>query len=254
MNGRVIAAARAKVPIENETLLRGYGIYERMRLVRGSVPLLPLHLVRLRQSAAALELELPSTDWAKVCSNLGRRNRIANGVIRVTIGDGFQLVQTDRLPRNLKTEQTQGIAVETLPLEYAAANIKGTSRLALSLAERSSNAEVLLVGRGGVSLETTRANFFVLSDRGIETAASPRVLPGIARGLLLEFARGMGIPIRFRAARLAESHKWKEVFVSNAVRGIRPVIRIDDRVFPLPGNNSVTRQLDKALRERMGVP
>jgi para-aminobenzoate synthetase/4-amino-4-deoxychorismate lyase len=140
-----------------------------------------------------------------------------------------------------------------VPLERNLAQFKDTSRLALWAAERSLGAEVLLVSARRQLLETTRANLFVVSGRGLETAPATRVLPGVARGLVLELARSMGVTVQLRAPSLRQRARWLEVFVSNALRGIRPVRRIDTLRFVAPSASSLTRRLQRGLDERMGL-
>ena len=170
---------------------------------------------------------------------------------RITLAPDFTLATCRPLPRGLRAERARGIKLSSAPLSRPAAALKTTSRADLWLAERASGGEVALLGSGGRLLETSVANLFVVSARGLETAPAPGVLPGIARGLILELARGLGLAIRLRAPRLAERATWREVFATSAVRGVRPVVRLDARVLPLPGGESVTRLLQKGLDQRM---
>ena len=59
IDGRVIDAAEARVPITDHGLLYGDGIFEGIRAFGGRVFRLDLHLARLAASARALALELP---------------------------------------------------------------------------------------------------------------------------------------------------------------------------------------------------
>ena len=120
------------------------------------------------------------------------------------------------------------------------------------LAEGADRCEVILRGERGALLETSRANFFAVTASGIETAPSPLVLPGIARGLVVELARGLGARVRLRAPRARDLAAFGEAFVTNAVRGVRPVHSIDGvrlRVAP----DSLTFRLQKSLDQRMGL-
>ncbi len=253
LSGHFLSEERAHVPASCLTLTSGVGLYETLRLVHGAVPLLELHLARLREACSRLGLRPKQLDWAKVLAELATRNRIRNGRAKILIGDGFELATCTRLPRGLADESRKGIALKSAPLERNLAQFKDTSRLALWAAERTLGAEVLLVSARRQLLETTRANLFVVSERGLETAPSTRVLPGVARGLILELARGMGVKVQLRAPSLRQRARWLEVFVSNALRGIRPVRRIDALTFAAPSASSLTRRLQRGLEERMGL-
>ena len=183
----------------------------------------------------------------------GARNRIRNGVVRLTVGKGVALATCARLPRGLARERSRGIALSTLPLVRAAAELKATSWLPVWLAERDAGDEVALVGARGQLLETSRSNLFVVSEHSIETADPPLVLPGVARRLVLEVARELGLRTRHRAPRLAERARWREMFVTNAVRGVRPVASLDGAPLPVCGPDSLARRLQKSLDQRMGL-
>jgi len=253
LSGRFLPEARARVSATGLTLTSGVGLYETLRLVEGVAPLAELHLARLRASCEALGLRARRHDWPRILAELAGHNRIRNGRARIIVGDGFELATCSRLPRGLASERKQGIYLTSASFERSAASLKATSRLALWLAERSSGGEVLLMSSRGRLIETTRANLFVITERGLETAPSSQALPGIARQVILELAREMGIPIRVRAPSLRERSRWREVFVSNALRGIRPVRRIDALTFPVRDGASLTRRLQRSLDERMGL-
>ncbi len=253
LSGRFMSEERARIPASCLTLTFGVGLYETLRLVHGVAPLLELHLARLRGACNRLGLRPKQRAWAEVLAELATRNRIRNGRAKILVGDGFELATCTRLPRDLADERREGIALKSVPLERNLAQFKDTSRLALWAAERSLGAEVLLVSARRQLLETTRANLFVVSERGLETAPATRVLPGVARGLVLELARGMGVTVQLRAPSLRQRARWLEVFVSNALRGIRPVRRIDTLRFAAPSASSLTRRLQRGLDERMGL-
>src|SRR5262252_2257792 len=59
MNGRLLPATEAAVPILDHGLLYGDGIFEGIRFYGGVPFRLDAHLVRLARSAAALALPLP---------------------------------------------------------------------------------------------------------------------------------------------------------------------------------------------------
>ncbi|MBW2281938.1 MAG: aminotransferase class IV [Deltaproteobacteria bacterium] len=252
LSGRFVSAERARVPALSPAVLDGVGAYETLRLVRGEAPLAALHAARLATTCLALGLEPPRTDWARVIVQLARRNGVARGVARITLSRDFELVSLRTLPRGLARERREGIGLETVRLQRGAAALKSTSRLPLVLAEGTDGSEVLLRGERGALLETSRANFFAVTARGLETAPSPLVLPGIARGLVVELARGLGAPIRLRAPRAGELEGVREAFVTNAVRGVRPVHSIDGVRIPV-APDSLTFRLQKSLDQRMGL-
>ncbi|MCE2392835.1 MAG: aminotransferase class IV [Proteobacteria bacterium] len=250
LSGRFLTEDEARVPVSSRTLTLGLGLYESFRVAGGKAPLLDLHLARLERSAREAGLQLDAFDWEEALEGLARRNRRADGRGRLTLGDGFVLLTLGPLPADLELEQREGIELRTREASRTAEH-KSTARFDLELLERQERGETLRVDPDGEALETTRANFFALRNGALETASPPAVLPGIARALVCELAALRGLPVSPRPPRLSERGAWQEAFVSNAVRGIRPVARLDGAPLPLGGPGSVTRSLQTALNERL---
>jgi branched-chain amino acid aminotransferase len=253
LSGSFVLEIEARVPATSRSLSLGVGLFETLRFSRGRAPLLDRHLARLEASARALGLWPGALDWAGALAELARRNRLERGIARITLGDGFALLGLAPLPAELDAQRTRGIALASTRLARPLAHLKGTSRLDLELAERRAAGEVLLVSPTGSVLETTRANFFAVTELGLQTAPVPDVLPGVARELLLELARCRGLALRERAPQLADVRTWHEAFASNAARGVRPVTSIDGVAIASGRAGPLTLELQRALDERMGV-
>ncbi len=251
LSGRYLRSDRARISVHSRTLTLGVGVFESLRVVRGVAPLLDAHLKRLADACRASGLPVPRERWSDILERLAARNRVRNGRVRITIGDGFRLATLEPLPRGLEAECKRGIALASRKLQRPTAHIKGTARLSLWIAEREFGAEVLLLSERGHALETTRSSFFALTPHGLETAPTPQVLPGIARGRVLELARELKMPVRVRPPAVGEVAQWRAAFVTNAVRGLRPVTHIDGARLPLPEPGSMTRELQRRLEEWM---
>lgn len=82
----------------------------------------------------------------------------------------------------------------------------------------------LLVDEDGTVLETGRANVFVVRGGVVTTPpAEGRILPGVMRARVIAALRSAGYEVRERAIALADLAEVSEVFVTNALRGARPV-------------------------------
>ena len=88
--------------------------------------------------------------------------------------------------------------------------------------------QLLLTDADGSVLETDRANIFAVLDGVLRTPpADGRIMPGIGRARVLAAARRAGIPVGTAALRLADLPAASEIFVTNSVGGIRPVLKLD---------------------------
>lgn len=253
LSDRFVAEAEASVPVTSRSVRLGVGVYDTLRVTHGRAPLLERHLVRLESGARACGVWPGPRDWEGVLAELVRRNCIEEGFARITLGDGFALVSLAPLPPELEAQRSAGFRLRTETLERPLASLKGLSRLDLEIAEQRAGGEVLLVGADGRALETTRANFFAVTEAGLETAALPSVLPGVARALLMEIAAGEALAVREVAPRLSEIARWREAFTSSAPRGIRPVVAIDGHVLSSGRPGPLALHLQRALDARCGL-
>lgn len=75
------------------------------------------------------------------------------------------------------------------------------------------------------------------------------LLPGICRARVLRIALAAGIEVRAGRYHLEHLLEADEVFLTNSLRGIIPVTRLDDRKFPPGKSNAVmTRRLQDDIR------
>jgi branched-subunit amino acid aminotransferase/4-amino-4-deoxychorismate lyase len=252
--GQIVDEAGVHIPAQSLTVTQGVAVFESLRLVDGAAPLVERHARRLAEGCARAGWTHANQDWGAIlralCAERGQRE----GRARILVGDGFALVTCGPLPADLERERSEGVGMSTLALGHATHGFKSASRLALWLAEREAGGEVALRDAHGALLETTRANLFAAADTRLWTADESRVLPGIARGLVIELAHELGLDIVAQPPELRRLPQNTELFATNAVRGVRPVARLDGRPLHVPLTpTSTTRRLQRALDEKMGL-
>jgi len=94
----------------------------------------------------------------------------------------------------------------------------------------------LLVDQDGSVLEASRGNLFLVRDGVLVTPPTDgRILPGVTRWRVLQFAAALDIPLREEAIALERLADAAEVFVTGAVRGIEPVRGCDGILFGREG-------------------
>ncbi|WP_312919229.1 aminodeoxychorismate synthase component I [Kocuria sp.] len=104
----------------------------------------------------------------------------------------------------------------------------------------------LLVDQGGTVLETGRANVFVVRGGVVTTPpVDGRILPGVMRARVLPTLRAAGYEVREQDIALTDLAGASEVFVTNALRGARPVGEIHGVGAWAPG--PVTVWVQRAL-------
>jgi para-aminobenzoate synthetase / 4-amino-4-deoxychorismate lyase len=103
--------------------------------------------------------------------------------------------------------------------------------------------DALLVDEESHLLETGRGNVFVVRDGVVSTPPlDGRILPGVVRARVVAALGTLGIRCLEQAVTLAELTEADEVFVTNAIGGVRPVAACRD-VGAWP-HGPVTRAVD----------
>jgi len=200
VDGALVPAADARIPVMDRGFLFGDGIYEVTLVLGGRLVDNPAHLARLDRSLAAIDIANPHTvaDWTRLQEELIERNRLDEGLVYIEVTRGVaerDFLSADGLrptvvmftqAKNVRHQPAAeaGVAVITLPdLRWARRDIKSVSLLAQVLAKRAARAagvaEAWLVEDGMVTEGASSSAFIVTPDRAIVTRPlSPAILPG----------------------------------------------------------------------------
>lgn len=79
--------------------------------------------------------------------------------------------------------------------------------------------------------------------------AYPRsnVLPGTTRGAVVEIAKEQGIDVRFASISISDLLDADEVFLTNSIMGVMPVVRVEKRAIGAETPGELTRRLATLL-------
>jgi D-amino acid aminotransferase len=273
LNGRVIEAGAARVSALDRGLLHGDGLYDTWRTYDGVPFATAAHLRRLAASAKRLGLPPPGDPraWHERARRLVARNGFGDAAVRLTMtrgatGDALLptrrgrptlLLTTRPLPRELGTQQVDGIACVLLPFARDAAFPWGTLKLLGHVsavlgrreALRRGASEGLYVTRDGEVTEGTTSNLFVVGGGALVTPPPESgVLGGVTRDRVLRLARRLGVPVREAPLDVARVRGATEVFVTASTIEVMPVVRLDGRRVGAGRPGPVTRHLQEAYR------
>ncbi|MGH1564654.1 chorismate-binding protein [Mumia sp. DW29H23] len=108
----------------------------------------------------------------------------------------------------------------------------------------------LLVDDDGSVLETGRGTVFAVFDDGVHTPAlDGRILPGVTREVVLSLLRTHRVPVFERRIGLDQLERVTELFVTNAIGRVRPVVEVAGVVRRDPGPTTAWIQgLDRRAR------
>ena len=246
VNGELVDAAVAVVPVADHGITVGDGLFETMKVVDGTTFALTRHLARLRRTAAGLGLRgVPDDD---VLRDAIDRTVASNGPdvgrVRVTVTGGPGPPGTVRggaAPTVLVVcgpvaHWDATAAVATVPWtrnEHGAlAGLKTTSYaenvIALEHAHAAGASEALFANTAGDLCEGTGTNVFVVLDgRLVTPPLASGCLAGVTRELVLEIVDAVEEDVPMHALERAE-----EAFLTSSTRDVQPIASLDGRVVP----------------------
>ena len=237
VDGKLLPGDRAVVRADDSAFCEGRGCYTSVRIADGRPRFADRHVKRLQDGAKALRLgELDAaTIWRALEEVAAAALPAGEGVIRLQVSrDGTGATHLLGVARDLGIDRSEWSAIivalphDGTPLSEGR---KVTSRLTLSLAAEDAKAagvdEAVLLDATDHLIEGARTNLFVAAPDGSlwTPPIASGAVAGIARTLVLE-----RIPeIEERNIAKPELLATEELIAVNAVRGARPITRLNDR-------------------------
>lgn len=248
LNGTLLDAADAAVPVHDHGLTVGDGVFETMRTERGVPFAVTRHLRRLRRSLQGLGLVL---EWSDDDLRTALRT-VADDIdgparVRLTVTGGAGPFGSGRdvgVPTvfivasavDPRPETGSAVVVPWRRNEHSAvAGLKTTSYaenvVALARAKELGADEALFANTAGQLCEGTGSNVFVVVEGRILTPPlSSGCLAGVTRELLLEVADVVEQDLELDVLDEAD-----EVFLTSSTRDVQGQHRVGERRFDAPG-------------------
>ncbi len=264
LNGQLMARNLAKVSIFDGGFVVGDGVWEGLRLHRGTLLFLDQHLDRLYWGAKKIRLDIGLARPALIAEvqRLLSANQMRDGVhIRLMVTRGEKSAPNQD-PRNAVGPATIVIVAEykvpdpklaTRGLSLHTASIRCTpahmfdmrlnshSRLnlitALLEAIDAGADEALMLDPQGFVSSCNATNFFCVRDGEVLTSSGECCFNGVTRANVIHLCERHDLRLRLGNFTLDEARGAQEAFVTGTFGGLTPVREIDGRplVDPLPG-------------------
>ncbi|HOK65598.1 MAG TPA: aminotransferase class IV [Anaerohalosphaeraceae bacterium] len=272
LNGSLVPASQARIGIDDSSFLYGIGLFETMRAVGGRVFRFSDHWQRLADSAQALSI-VNSYSKEEVQDAVGqvlRANQLTDARIRLTLTGGSLRAEENRRSTLLIT----ATAFVPYPKEYFEKGVRvvitdyrqnpkdpfighkttcyGPRLAALRVAHEKLAAEALWFTTENRLAEGCISNVFLIRQGKLLTPPlSTPVLPGIARKTVLELAQQEKIATEERPLDINDLLAAEEVFLTNVVMTILPVVAVEGHTVGEGKPGAVTRHLTQKYEEKL---
>ncbi len=286
-SGRFIPEREARVSIFDCALMYGDMVFEMTRSFNQKPYRLREHLERLYASLAYAEIdcgldidEMEAATLQTVERNLpaleGWDFQIMHDVTRGALGLYDTLVDEGTSPiismnvlpliRHIGTraelyEEGAHYVVtpqQSVPSRYIDPKAKNRSRIYYKIAEMQAGhmedgASALLTDEHGFVTEGTGNNFFMVRDGVILTPRPHNILRGISRGVCMQLAGGLGIPVVEEDIEPYDVRCAEEAWFTSTTICMMPITRFNFRPVGAGTPGPVYRRLLAAWSEEVGV-
>lgn len=251
-NGTIIDEDEAVIPLNDHGFLYGMGLFETFRTYGGKPFLLDRHIDRLRAGCRDLRIHYKpdKSEIIEAIASLMKCNGLDDAYIRWSVSagpaahglpapSGYAKPNVLLMAKPLPARSGAGANAKQLHLlQLPRSTPEGYQRTKSfhymnnilakwELAERtaSPDAEGLFTDGAGNVVEGIVSNVFWVRRGELRTpSAETGCLPGVTRGVVLELARDLGIPVgegRFPWEELLEA---EEAFVTNSIQELVPAV------------------------------
>jgi len=245
VNGAITPTDETMIPLRDDGLYRGDGVFEVIRLYAGRPYALGAHLARLERSGATIDLPVPRAELETEIAALLQRNGDADAQLRLLVTrGGLRVALTEPLIEHADAVALASVTYSpTVILTGVKSLSYGANMHATRIAKGRGADDALLVRPDGVVLEApTSAIFWVEPGGELRTPAiESGILDSITRRAVIE-----RLDVAEGEFRLEDALAASEAFLASTTREIQPISAIDDRSLE---TGSKTKQAQAAFAE-----
>ena len=247
-NGEYMPIDQVAISPFDRGFLLGDSIYEAIPAYAGNMLDSDKHFQRLIDGLAAVGIESPYTlaQWSAIAEPVLLEEQPAQ-LLYIQVTRGAEESRKHRFPitstptvlifpiifsPSIDSEYLGCPAHLQKDLRWQRCDIKSTSLMGNVLAYRQlynegvNQHEALLVRDGSV-VEAPSSNLFMAKDGVLYTPPVDNILPGVTRTLVIKLAQKLSIPVIEQAPDIATLKAADEVWVTNSMEELKPIISID---------------------------
>lgn len=275
IDGKILPASEARVPVLDHGFLFGDGVFEGIRVTRRGIYRFADHMKRLETAARSIGIEVPG-GFERVGDAARETTRAwgpREGYLRLILTRGVGALGID--PSTCSSPAIVCIATGCAPLDPEKAEhgldlitsslrrpapdaldprVKSLNYLNNVLAKREAGLrgadDALVLNARGLIAEASATNVFALTGRTLDTPPpSDGALEGLTRRTVIEVAREHGLEVRERSLGRFDLYAADAVFLTGTRAGIVAVGSLDGSPISKAGWPTV-RELAAAFDRR----
>ncbi len=250
LNGELFPSDAPLFPAQNRSFRYGDGLFETMKVLNGQIILSTYHFDRLWLGLHMLQIGLPEgftrEQLEEAVLNLCKENslqqaaRVRLAVFRNDANMAEYVIETMPLPYDANLLNEKGWSLELYPFARkscdAIGNLKTANYLIYILAGLYAKGkavdECLVLNTENNLCDASKANVFLVHQNSVYTPALHQgCVNGVMRRYLVEQLKDIGITVHQREVNEELLLQADEVFVTNAISGIRWIASYRDKQY-----------------------
>ncbi len=244
------------VSVLDRGFLYADGFYDTLRIYDGGIFKLPLHLSRIEATAKALEIRLPCSlkKIGELLLETVKRNKLGEARVRITVTRAEKkptfVITCEALKKSGKPKMLSACTMRFQRIQPEFKTLGGLAVLlpALREAKKRGCDEMIGLDQNGFVREAATSNVFVVRQDTLFTPKSG-MLPGLTRSLVVQAAQKLGLEVDVKDFKISVLCSADEIFLTNRVREIIPIVRLNGNKVGKGTLGPVTGRLMEEYRE-----
>ena len=272
LNGKIVPKDQAVVSVYDSGFMLGDGVWEGLRLYKGTWAFIDEHIDRLFEAAKAVDINIGMTpDQVKqaILDTQAANQMTTDAHARLMITRGPK-VRPFQHPALSQSGPTITIIMEhskpSIPRPIRLATVphlrglpmtqdpklnshsKLNCILACIAAEKAGADEALMLDINGFVNTTNACNFFIVRKGAIWTSTGDYCMNGITRQKVIDLCKADGIPVFERNYSLVDTYGADEAFLTGTFGAQTPVGSIDGRIIGTGEMGPMTQHIRSLYR------
>lgn len=258
INGELFHRNEARVSVFDSGYILGDGVWEGLRLHKGTIFHLDQHLDRLYEGAKALDLDIGISrlELTERLYETCAANEMSEGVhIRLMVTRGIKatpyqdprvtispatIVIIPEYKAPVEETLTRGISLFTVHVRRGYPDVQDPklnshSKIncitACIQAAKAGADEALMLDPHGFVATCNSTHFFIVRKGEVWTSSGDYCLGGITRRTVIDLCKANDIPVFEKNFSLTDVYGAEEAFVTGTFAGVAPVTEVDGRVL-----------------------